>query len=149
MELEEGCLVKIKFNDYADYIAKVIEITGGNQIADTGDYDDFYVILNSNFLGYEKRYTDDEDIEIIGKEPMLTDVLEWVKITEKYLYSFLVLTVDFYGSICNIYHDSEHLSSIIGYNKNIKWDLSKPYLKDQSNEVIDFLYNLIENEKTP
>lgn len=148
MELEEGCLVEIKINEYVSYISKVIGTTGGNQIADTGDYDDFYIILNSDFEGYEKRYADDEDVEIIGKEPMLTDVLEWAENTDKYLNSFLVLTIDFYGSICNIDHDSEHLN-IIGYGENIKWDLTKPYLKDQSKEVIDFLYNFIENEKTP
>lgn len=138
MELEEGCLVSVKHNDFISYEAKVIETGGGGQIADTGCYDDSYIFLNSHFEGYEQRHADDEDIEIIGKEPMMTDVLEWLSLVGKdFIYSFSAKG-EIYG-----YSKLMDLSLIV---EGTKIDLAKPYLKDQSKEVIDFLYNFIENE---
>lgn len=141
MELEEGCLVMVKHNDFISYEAKVIETGGGGQIADTGGYDDSYIFLNSHFEGYEQRHADDEDIEIIGKEPMLTDVLEWLQLLPNLLERNEDLFLYIEGIFC--IYDS-------GWNKfnytKVCWDLTKPYLKDQSEKVINFLYNFIENE---
>ncbi|MDY3445739.1 hypothetical protein PG616_12965 [Riemerella anatipestifer] len=136
MELEEGCLVKDKGTDI---IGKIVH-KNNDEFIFIQWMDDMYVKHSKCSLEYLKNR-----FKSLGKEPMLTDVLEWAENTDKYLNSFLVLAIDFYGSIYNIDYDSKHI--IVGYDKNIKWDLSKPYLKDQSKEVIDFLYNLIENEK--
>ncbi|WP_223559573.1 hypothetical protein [Chryseobacterium lathyri] len=67
--------------------------------------------------------------KVIGKEPMLNDVLEWydehVEITENNGQGFF--TRGFYDQFENW----------------IEWDMSKHYLKDQSSELISFLHSLI------
>ncbi|MBO4234067.1 hypothetical protein FO675_07095 [Riemerella anatipestifer] len=133
MELEEGCLIRDK---EIDVIYTITERDDKFQL--------LYVNGNNcfSFDFFKSRF------EVIGKEPMLNDVLAWTGITKKYLTSSLVLAIGFYGSICNIDFNSKHLDIIV-YDKNIKWDLTKPYLKDQPEDVINFFYNFIENEKTP
>lgn len=54
----------------------------------------------------------------LGMEPMLNDVLE-------YLYKLPPM-------------ERYNMQTLINF-----WDLTKPYLKDQSNETIDFLCNLL------
>lgn len=66
------------------------------------------------------------DLELVGKEPVFSDVLFWFN-GQRYTY----------GSI-----DVDGFNIIIHLNfckKVIKWDLSKCYLKDQSIELIEFL----------
>lgn len=71
------------------------------------------------------------EIELVGKEPLLNDVLEW----------FLSIKNDsmLFTSICgNIF---------LGLHKDKQiWDLSKPYLKDQSEDLINFLHSIIKDE---
>lgn len=116
MELEEGCLIRDKEIDVTYTIT---------------ERDDKFQLLYVNgnncfsFDFFKSRF------EVIGKDPMLTDVLEWLG-TE--LYTVFTYGLEVYGS------DEVYMFTL---------DLSKPYLKDQSEEVIDFLYNFIENEKTP
>lgn len=62
---------------------------------------------------------------IIGHDPMLSDVLEW--------YSFT-------NGLC---FDPPRQSIYGFYFKTFAWDLSKPHLKDQSQELIDYLASLI------
>lgn len=88
------------------------------------------VIKNYNkyVLVYSKEYDDTflraiEHCEIFGHDILLSDVLEWLK------------TISIGGGI-----DTEKLHKILYY-----WDLSKPRLTDQSEELINFLYNLIKN----
>lgn len=75
--------------------------------------------------GYE--YEPGKHFEIIGKEPMLNDVLEWYdeRVTQNGVEGFY--TRGFYDE----------------FEDWIEWDLSKPYLKDQSPELIAFLHSLI------
>lgn len=58
--------------------------------------------------------------EILVKEPMLNDVLLWLNKSRK---------------------DTDILS-IMRFTATFRWDLSKPYLKDQSLELIDSLNTL-------
>lgn len=88
------------------------------------------VIKNYNkyVLVYSKEYDDTflraiEHCEIFGHDILLSDVLEWLK------------TISIGGGI-----DTEKLHKILYY-----WDLSKPRLTDQSEELMNFLYNFIKN----
>jgi hypothetical protein len=94
-------------------------------------FDEYYI-----FNG--KVYSDDNEIfckvsEIesdfnlskcrFGKEPMLNDVLEWLKGLHTEIHS-----INKYGH----FHDRV-------WNGIYSWDLSKPYLKEQNQELIDYL----------
>jgi hypothetical protein len=70
-----------------------------------------------NYDSFESKQED--FIEIIGKDPMLNDVLFWLN---------------------NL--DNANILSIMRFNDTFKWNLSKPYLKDQSTELIDWLNTL-------
>jgi hypothetical protein len=61
---------------------------------------------------------------VYGHDPMLNDVLEWMWVKDN---SRLLET---------------HQSNLLIDSSN-KWDLSHPYLKDQSQEIIDYLASLI------
>lgn len=72
----------------------------------------------------------------IGHEPKLNDVLEWFEKMRQLPEDTFFQDVFFQtnsGKFLEIYGDSGLLA---------KWDLTKPYLKDQSDELIDFLYDL-------
>ncbi|MGK6342810.1 hypothetical protein ACMGDK_11260 [Chryseobacterium sp. DT-3] len=66
-----------------------------------------------------------EDVTV-KKDPMLNDVLEW------------------YDKHANILRNR----SFDKHKAWIEWDLSKPYLKDQSPELIKYLHRLIKPLKT-
>jgi hypothetical protein len=63
------------------------------------------------------------DLELIGKEPMLHDVLKCFSLTPK---------------------DKKEKGLTFKFNESIvsKWDLSKPYLRDQSEKTINHLFDL-------
>ncbi len=65
------------------------------------------------------------------REPMLNDVLEWFKLNKETTGSNL-LTMFIEGEF------SKNRNLVID-----SWDLSKPYLKDQSPELIEFLHGFI------
>lgn len=122
MELTDGCVFKYLPNKVIGltFDAKIFNVSGGGQIADTGDYSDVYVDFFSYYDGAETLIIDEvENFEILGCDPMLNDVLEWVK----------------NSSTLDIFNEHIVLNSILK-----KWDLSKPYLKDQSEELIDYLF---------
>jgi len=80
-----------------------------------------------------------KECTLIGHEIKLNDVLAWfLKITKPYYCQFR-------DGVFFVYYSD---LSFIKYS----WNLEKPYLKDQSVELIDFLYSLIEqkndNQKT-
>lgn len=74
------------------------------------------------------------DKEIIGHDILLSDVLEWLKELE------LSNEIDTF----NIGYSEMGQFVILYDSKYYFWNLSKPYLKDQSEDFIEFLYNLIE-----
>lgn len=121
MKLSEGCKV---FFENADG-----EIENG-RIIDTDSY-----CLSVVCYGYDYAVSKEEhEVMIIGHDILLSDVLEWLQ--QKTGADVYFTNETFELSIR--YHNGIDVS-----RKYIKWDLSKPYLKDQSEELIGFLYNLI------
>lgn len=90
------------------------------------------IIIDSKApLLYKNKYQ--HISKIIGKEPMLNDVLEWV------------LTLNNCDIQFNISEKEKHIN--IGINNNfIDIDLSKPYLKDWNEYTINFLFKLCQNQ---
>ena len=64
-------------------------------------------------------------------EPMLNDVLAWLNKIEHNKVCFMYYNGDFFN-----YNDGVILLGI-------SWNLEKPYIKDQSEQLINFLYSLI------
>jgi hypothetical protein len=127
MELTDGCIIKIPhWNIFTQKYEK-------------NKYDDYCVfgssIFNDNYdkicsvANIYKEFS--KETSIIGHEPLLSDVLEWLKGLDIELHS-----INKYG----LFHDRKWNCA-----KDLKcaWDLSEPYLKDQSNELIDYLHSLI------
>lgn len=74
-----------------------------------------------------------KDLKLLGKAIMLNDVLKWHSYNGRDKYShFEISKGEAYFSI----YDGEEAESII-------WDLSKPLLKDQSQELISWLADLL------
>ncbi|MSN88198.1 hypothetical protein D1Y75_04685 [Riemerella anatipestifer] len=72
---------------------------------------------------------------LVDKEPMLTDVLEWLSLLKEVSLCYLDHRVIFVQTKSDKFYFQEI-------------DITKPYLKDQSNEVIKFLYKFTKNETT-
>lgn len=70
--------------------------------------------------------------KIIGKEPMLNDVLQW----------FYLLNGDYSLNISEI----NNYINIWFNNKSIDIDLNKPYLKDWNENIINFLFEICQNQ---
>lgn len=83
-----------------------------------------YAIGDNKFKNYK----------IIGHDILLSDVLEWLKELE---------LSDKIGTF-EIGFTPMGRFAIKQKETIVFWDLSKPYLKDQSEKLIEFLYNLIE-----
>lgn len=123
MELTEGCLIKrgkfterITFVERSDLVATITIEVG---------YSD------SNWRSISeinKLFT------IIGHDPKLNDVLEWIGI--KYSDD---IEIDCTGQFSKYNYEYESFQ----YESDWKWDLSKFLLKDQSQELIDYLAGLI------
>ena len=126
MELSEGCVVK-----YID--DNTLYKVNGLNFYTTGKATLYCTDLSTKtkqscVFPYNTKY-----YEIIGHEPMLNDVLAWfLKITKPYYCQFL-------DGVFFIYYSD---LSFIKYS----WNLEKPYIKDQSPELINFLYSLIEQK---
>ncbi len=113
MELEKGCLINIG----VDSPFEIVNIHGNEVIACPNER--YITVINKNY------------IKIIGKEPMLNDVMEWFR--EKDLG---IIVINDTGDV--LVESSKKLNLSMFH-----WDLSKPYLKDQSEELINFLYELL------
>lgn len=83
-----------------------------------------------------------DEYQIIGHDILLNDVLEWLEETRP--NSNLTIELNRVSSI----REGYSMTLFIQFDDlDCDWYLSKPHLKDQSKELIDFLYNLIKNEK--
>ncbi|WVX90438.1 hypothetical protein [Riemerella phage vB_RanS_GDF21] len=135
MKLEEGCLIKDKGTDI---IGKIVH-KDNDEFIFIQWMDDMYVKHSKFSLEYLKNR-----FKSLGKEPMLTDMLEWLhkhhRKNDSYIYE---LGSD--GVLLYKYYSPYDSRGSFDTKKQVNLDLTKPYLKDQSKEVIDFLYNLIEN----
>lgn len=116
-ELSDGTIVKSLFNDKRNFITK----DAFYQIGYSEDCICLADNVNVNIDGYSYKTS---SFEIIGKEPMLNDVLECIKKTV-------------------IADKNETAYNIIAHN----WNLIHPYLKDQSPELIKFLHSLIKTKQ--
>lgn len=116
MEMREGCLVI-----HRNVLIKILYEKHNHYAAVTAEWD------NPRNWILDK----DTEYEIIGHEITLIDWYEWLLMkTDNELYYY---TID--GSVLAIHRDTEHI-------KDIPIDISKLYLKDQSEELINFLHNL-------
>ena len=114
MELREGCKVKKQGKTYT--------------ILKDGDG---YVIGMGFFL-YKETIL--KNFEIIGHDITLADVLEWFRfLNSEGEEPFCYFTVDTNGNM--IFDKFDEKTMRLG------WNLKSPYLKDQSKELIEFLYN--------
>ncbi len=118
MKLEKGCFL---FNALGIY--EVVKV----------ENDDVYSvdIRSRKRIFYDKESSIIRNCDILGKDIMLNDVLEWINVIieevkkegfEKRIYLYV------------------RIKELSG-----QWDLTKPYLKDQNEELINFLHRLIEN----
>ncbi len=123
MEIEKGCFIQ---NDV--------------EIWELWESEDKKTIpgLRISILGNESRLFNIEDLKkdqeykIIGKEPMLNDVLEYLDVIN--IEIKLMATNREGASVLYLEKDEWTIE---------EWDLFNPYLKDQSEEVITFLYGLL------
>ncbi|MFB9120967.1 hypothetical protein ACFFUE_07155 [Bergeyella porcorum] len=119
MELSEGCLVKSTIGD--DYL-KIV-----------GNISNSYVLYDG--LGVHEIRKEDfpKYFKIVGHEPMINDVIEWAEMA---LGDRIYISSNPDGLFLSYSPKEDY--GIICY-----WDLSKPYLKDQSDKLKEFLYNLM------
>lgn len=128
IELTPGCILKLSKNDTIFYeIVKPIE--------KHKDLIFIYSYKNGGTYPFKENSLELKEFEIIGHEPMLNDVLKWyLDKTYNTDYTFNLIEGDI------VLHNGtfnyrEHKGVFIG--------LSKPYLKDWDNDVIDFLYDVL------
>lgn len=126
MELNVGC--KLWFSD--SHNSSLIKI-----IAEDKEEDCFYVLEDSYDVDKYKKSFINEHYQIIGHDIMLNDVLEWLL--------FNAFSVEFQeNGDFNKYRYSDN-NLVFDRFDFASWYLPSPYLKDQSEELIKFLYNLI------
>ena len=128
MELSEGCIF---FNQKRGYFkAHYVKKTNDDNLLKT------HIVAGVLEGNNNASYYYPMSVELIGKEPMLNDVLAWHCTEGRNKYSrFEAVKSEGYFFI----YDGEETYSV-------SWNLQKPYLKDQSVELIDFLYSLIEQK---
>lgn len=121
MEFSEGCIVEY-FEDKTRY--KVNGIDNRSKVRTTLYCSDLSTqYKQSSTFTYNSNY-----YEIIGHEPMLNDVLVWL---DKL-------------NLCYYVSETGHIYDAFITLSLSKWNLEKPYLKEQSVELVNFLYSLIE-----
>ena len=124
MELSEGCEIISKIEDYFNNI----EIESNFIIGKNAEFDGEDIVIGEYCYGTI-------NFTIIGHEPLLNHVLEWRRITNNYRASFI-----------NDLFIDEDKSNETGVIVEVDWDLSKSKLSDQSEELINFLHDLIPNK---
>lgn len=82
------------------------------------------------------NYIEEINFEIIGHDILLSDVLDWLKIKQFFIDDIYVDFDGYFGLLDMSYEKFKCFK--------VHWNLSNPYLKDQSDKLIDFLYNLID-----
>jgi hypothetical protein len=116
MELSEGCEIISKIEDYFNNI----EIESNFIIGKNAEFDGEDIVIGEYCYGTI-------NFTIIGHEPLLNHVLKWLD-TNKCGFSIRKGGFVFYR---------------MDYLCMANWDLSKSKLSDQSEELINFLHDLI------
>lgn len=127
MEFSDGCEIISKIEDcYND-----IEIESN-----------FIIGKNAKFYGEDifigGYFYSTDNFTIIGHEPLLNDVLQWLSIISR----FDEYCINCTGDIIEIHEDENDRRRWFEI-QNLKWDLSKSKLSEQSPELINFLHDLI------
>lgn len=130
MELEEGTIIRLDHEDGTSTLGKVMTVNAGYIYFYNESFSDCVKIIQKEKNVYEIAHDTeiDEKMVVIGKEPMLHDILQW--------FNIIIEEVKEEGFEKRIYL-YDRMKELPGL-----WDLSKPYLKDQSEELIDFLDKL-------
>lgn len=152
MEPTEGCWLNLHYNDEKDNKAtekcKIIGVDKKGKLLIR--FEDGVNTLDKQDL---EKYIKIGSYSILGHDILLSDVLEWLNtekmvniLCENIAYTghngFVSLIQNGYLDISYYSHEYEiSLTSRLG-----KWDLSKPHLVDQSEELWNFLYNLIKED---
>lgn len=123
MELTEGQNLESLINDSSVLIVK-------GEIFTIGKFDCFLSEKDNEIEVGGYYYQAGKEFKIIGRDPMISDVLEWFD--ENYTIQVNE------GFFTRGWFDTEGLF--------YEWDMSKPYLKDQSPELIKFLHSLIKTK---
>lgn len=130
MELSEGCLLEVDVPNEGLITYK----SNGTFLW----YGVTYIsLVNTELCIHNKIRLGSDRYKIIGHEPMINDILEWFEKDRQLPEDTFFQDVFFQtnnGKYLEIYGDGGLLA---------KWDLAKLYLKDQNDELIDFLYNLM------
>lgn len=113
-ELSAGCLVLVKNS-----------LKGTIVMADKPTY---YIVCIESYMG--NLVVAEEDITVLGQEPMLNDVLEWLQLLNG-------------SEDIDLLFEQKGFMQISRANALVECDLSKPYLKDQNDTLIEFLYDLM------
>ncbi|WP_392448006.1 hypothetical protein ACF3OB_01210 [Capnocytophaga canis] len=127
MELREGCL--LMKNEKHDNVLK-----GGEVVKISCLWNDIIQVspigepLSRNYIEHQIK----DLFDVIGHDIMLNDVLEWSLMNKIFNIELIHKTLRM-----------KPFKNLLHLNDYGRWDLSKPYLKDQSEELINFLYNLI------
>lgn len=124
MGLTEGCLLERKG------LHKIVFLDKEEAL--------FFIFSIEHFYSDWKSLKDiNSNYKIIGAEPMLNDVLEWLQIID------WTLAICSNGVLIEEQVQNEYYTVHTELNLEPKWDLSKPLLKDQSQNLIDYLVTLI------
>lgn len=121
--------------DIRNKIPRLMELTEGCEYRyedQTYKVDGIYRKFQNGYLSVGGEILFRDEYDIIGHDPMLNDVLEWLGLN--YSYNFFI---DSIGQICN------YNQGLSGWIIKGKWELKSPYLKDQSSDLIDYLVALI------
>ncbi|MFP3835375.1 hypothetical protein [Chryseobacterium sp. SIMBA_028] len=142
MDLTQGSIIKSLIEDKRNYLVK-------DSFLEIGYNEDYTCLVDNQHVNIRQVHLDGytyklESFEIIGKEPILNDVLEWHSKHHSKNSHFEVFNI--------VMNDVKHPAGVfLDYSEEdtarFIWDLSKPYLKDQTPELITFLHGLIKKEK--
>lgn len=137
MQLEEGCLIEGEFLT----IFGIWKITGVRTF-DNGCVYSLIINKENSVVKTHMFSFELERIKIIGKEPMLNDVLLWIKHHSNLVRDSKSMLISFDGNLVLYDYglDSTHILKE-------HWDLSKIYLKDQNNDTINLLYSILTNNQ--
>ncbi|GET48827.1 hypothetical protein RCZ02_16580 [Capnocytophaga felis] len=146
MELRAGCILEY-FTGVKHKVVSQYYFNGKRKYALVNIGSGLVIHISEDEI-FEKKY-----FSIIGHEIMLNDVLEWLNYI---IYEKCIPITDLgYSGMVKQFYVKGDDGSIIFEILDLKnpdlgldiiriglWDLSKPLLKDQSEELIKFLYNI-------
>lgn len=142
MEPTEGCWLNLHYINEKDK-----ETTEKCKIIGVDKKGKLLIRYDDGFNSFSKKdlekYIKKGSYSMLGHDILISDVLEWITLFNDFcLWQGMILKpID----ASNYYAEFETINGEC-FDKNIiEWNLPKPRLADQSEEFIDFLYNLIKN----